>query len=145
MLPFTYTVIGAVNCPQPLQINAKSHRMETDTLLLSTKQAEQETYLEPLEWWRHEAPGFDEYLRESASEAERQDYWKNGIGVPDFAYTIYSIHTKHKVVVYADAHKVDGQSLQLALKDKIEAVFDRPERWVRHKNPAGGGLTDNEL
>ena len=130
MFPYTYSVFGAVNAPQFLQVNAESHVVDDDKLLLTASNGAPEPYLRPLEWWHSMAVGYTEYLDSSGSMAERVEFeFRHASKTAAYAYTVRSSHENRKAVVYADSHEDDGITLRLVLKDAIQAVFDQPKTW----------------
>lgn len=143
MFPYNYTVVGARNSPGSLSINAKSLSWEGD--LLSLVAADTVPFLEPLEWWRVEVPGFDwDAYKRSGGE----DWYELGSRPKNAAhvYGVKSSHAERLVQIHADSHEYDGESLWLLLNREIEAVFNRPVEWKRKEftNPKRA-YTDDEL
>ena len=57
----------------------------------------------------------------------------------DFVYTVAFRHAGRVVRVVADANSEDGSRFQLLLSGKVEAQFDRPDKWSRHKRLGKAG------
>ena len=134
MYPYTYSVLGAVNAPQFLQVDAESHVVEDDKLLLTASAGALEPYLRPLEWWQSVAVGYTGYVDSSGSIAERVEFEvRHASKIAAYAYTVRSRHENRKAVVYADSHEDDGTTLRLLLRDAIQAVFDEPQTWQRKR------------
>ena len=142
MLPFRYTIVGSRNCPATMVMDANSHRVEGEKLILTTGDSSEEVFLEPQEWWRQESVGYVNHLETGASLSERIDWHLvNDHGDAGYCYTLRHRHSGRKAVVHADSEERDGPVLRLLLKRKVVAVFDDPEViHVEHLR-----YTDDEL
>ena len=133
MLPYDYTSIWAHNFPYPgpQVVNAVSHRCDGESLLLKTESSGDVAFVEPLEWWREESS------MHGGDVLQFLDFFEKSTA--DFVYTFASRHAGRVVRVVAGADAEDGGRFQLLLSGKVEAQFDRPGKWSRHKRLGKAG------